>query len=126
MLRAEALLGVGRNAEALSVMDRLALGALPNRNERLVLRGELRAAAGRWRDARADFDPVLAELSGAGSNGPARDARDVKERALWGRASARSHLGEEAGARADLTSYLRVFPTGRFAAQAAAALKGSP
>lgn len=117
MLRAEALLGAGRNDEALSVMDRLPLGTLPNRAERLVLRGELRAAVGRWRDARADFEGVLSDAAGGG--------KDVSERALWGRASARSRQGDEPGARADLTTYLRTFPTGRFALQAAAALKGS-
>jgi hypothetical protein len=120
MLRAEALLGVGRNLEALSVMDHLVLTTLPNRQERLVVRGELRAAAGRWRDARSDFDAVLADSSGSGMH-----RRDAEERALWGRASTRSHVGDEVGAREDLALYLRLFPAGRFAAQAASSLKGS-
>jgi hypothetical protein len=122
MLRAEALLGLGRKADALSELDGLALGSMPNQDERFVLRGELRAAAGRWQAAREDFETVL---SAAPSSGGDARARDVKERALWGRASARSHLGDEAGARADLAMYLRIFPSGRFATQATAGLKGS-
>ena len=123
MLRAEALLGLGRKAEALSVLDHLSLASMPNPNERLVLRGELRAAAGRWREAVEDFETPL---SGLAPSGMEPKLREVKDRALWGRASARSHLGDEAGARADLALYLRVFPSGRFAAQAAALLQGSP
>jgi Tetratricopeptide repeat len=122
MLRAEALLGLGRPSEALSQLDGLALGSMPNQDERFVLRGELRAAVGRWQSARDDFETLL-------STGvfPGVDAktRDVSERALWGRASARSHLGDDAGARADLALYLRTFPSGRFATQAAALLQGS-
>jgi hypothetical protein len=123
MLRAEALLGLGRNAEALAELDHLSLASMPNQDERLVLRGELRAAAGRWREAREDFETPLSAQISAGTDAKSRDA---KERALWGRASARSHLGDEAGARADLALYLRVFPSGRFATQAAGLLQGSP
>jgi tetratricopeptide (TPR) repeat protein len=123
MLRAEALLGLGRNAEALSELDRLSLGSMPNRDERFVLRGELRAAAERWREAREDFEMLLSAPTASGMDAK---ARDMKARALWGRASARSHLGDEAGTRADLTLYLRAFPSGRFASQAAALLQGSP
>jgi hypothetical protein len=122
MLRAEALLGLGRPAEALSELDGLALGSMPNQDERFVLRGELRAAAGRWHSARDDFEVLL---STGGSLRLNAKSRDVTERALWGRASARSHLGDEAGARADLALYLRTFPSGRFATQAAALLRGS-
>ncbi len=120
MLRAEALLGLGRKGEALSAMDGMVIDALPNRSQRLVLRGELRATVGRWQEAREDFDAVLNGTVGSGGEA----AREVRERALWGRATARSHAGDEAGARADLALYLRTFPTGRFAAQAAVALKG--
>jgi hypothetical protein len=122
MLRAEALLGLGRPAEALFQLDGLALGSMPNQDERFVLRGELRAAAGRWQSARDDFETLLS--TGVSSGMDAR-ARDVRERALWGRASARSHLGDDAGARADLAMYLQTFPSGRFATQAAALLQGS-
>jgi tetratricopeptide (TPR) repeat protein len=122
MFRAEALLGMGRKAEALSVLDGLPLASMPNRNERLVLRGELRLVAGRWQEARADFERPLSALNSLIDG----KSPDVVERALWGRASARSHLGDEAGARADLALYLREFPSGRFATQATALLRGSP
>jgi tetratricopeptide (TPR) repeat protein len=122
MFRAEALLGIGRKDEALSVLDGLPLGSMPSRNERLVLRGELRSAAGRWQEARQDFEKPLSGLT----SGIDARSRAVVERALWGRASARSHLGDEAGARADLALYLRDFPSGRFATQAAALLRDSP
>ena len=123
MFRAEALLNLGRKAEALSALDGLSLASMPNGDERLVLRGELRAAAGRWREARADFDSSISTTASAGLAGK---THDLMERALWGRASVRSHLGDETGARADLTLYLRSFPSGRFAAQTAALLRGSP
>jgi len=122
MLRVEALLGLGRKAEALSELDDLALRSMPNPDERLVLRGELRAAAGRWREAREDFEIPLSSLS----SGMDAKLREVKERALWGRASARSHLGDAAGSHADLSLYLRTFPLGQFATQAAALLQSSP
>jgi len=123
MLRVEALLHLGRRAHALAVLEELPLAKLPNRDERYVLRGELRAAAGRWREAQADFEVPLRNFTAPAAHARVRDAR---ERALWGRASARSRLGDEAGARDDLRSYLRAFPSGRFAAQARALLQGSP
>jgi hypothetical protein len=123
MLRIEALLALGRGDEALSVLDKTTLASLPNRDQQLVVRGELRAAHGRWREAREDFDEVLRERSL-----PAAHAklRSLQERALWGRASARSRLGEQPGARADLDLYLRHFPGGRFAGAAASLVKDLP
>jgi hypothetical protein len=118
MLRAEALLGLGRNAEALSELDRIPLQAMPKANDRLVLRGELRAATGRWREALDDFETQLS--AGAGTD-PA--SLELRGRALWGRASARSRLGDQAGAHADLAAYLLSYPSGRFAARAAALLQ---
>jgi len=123
MLRVEALLGVGRKSDALALLDRLSLSSMPNRDERLVLRGELRAAAGRWREAQEDFGIVLFAQAPSGND---VKRRAIVERALWGRASTRSHLGDEAEARADLTTYMRRFPSGRFAEKAAALLRGSP
>jgi len=115
MLRAEALLSLGRTHEALAELDRLPMRSLPRRDGRLALRGELRAAAGRFRDAIADYDAVLARAG----EGPATGATGaVVERALWGRASARSHLGNDGGARNDLGQYLLRFPHGRFANEA--------
>jgi hypothetical protein len=46
MLRIEALLTLGLKDEALSLLDRVPLASLPNRDEQLVVRGELRAAKG--------------------------------------------------------------------------------
>jgi hypothetical protein len=121
MLRAEALLQIGRKGDALAELDRLSLGQMPNSDERYVVRGELRAAVGRWREALADFDVVLRGHAGKGADiGAATDmrSRDRFERALWGRALARSRLGDDAGARADLQECLRRFPRGRFASEA--------
>jgi TolA-binding protein len=74
-----------------------------------VVRGELRARAQRWREAAADFDQALAHASGTSA---------WQERALWGRAVARTQAGDQAGARADLQLYLGRYPTGRFASEA--------
>jgi tetratricopeptide (TPR) repeat protein len=121
MLRAEALLQIGRKGEALAELDRLSLGQMPNSDERYVVRGELRAAVGRWREALGDFDVVLRGHAGEKAEiGAATDVRlrDRFERALWGRALARSRLGDNTGARADLQECLRRFPRGRFASEA--------
>ena len=122
MLRAEALLQIGRKGEALAELDRLSLGEMPNSDERYLLRGELRAAVGRWREAKGDFEVVLrgqqAEI------GATMKSRDRFERALWGRALARSRLGDDAGARADLQECLRRFPQGRFASETTRLLGG--
>jgi tetratricopeptide (TPR) repeat protein len=127
MLRAEALLQIGRKGDALDELDRLSLGRMPNSDERYVLRGELRAAVGRWREALGDFDIVLrGHAEGKTEIGAATDMklRDRLERALWGRALARSRLGNDAGARADLQECLRRFPRGRFASEATRLLGG--
>lgn len=115
MLRAEALLSLGRTRDALAALDGLPMQSLPKRDGRLALRGELRAAAGRFQDAIADYDAILARAGGADARGA---MGDVVERALWGRASARSHLGNDEGARSDLGQYLLRFPNGRFANEA--------
>lgn len=57
--RAEILLGVGRKAQALAVLDTLVLGSLPRARELETLRGELRAQVGRCAEARADLEHVL-------------------------------------------------------------------
>jgi tetratricopeptide (TPR) repeat protein len=115
MLRAEALLQLGRKGEALAELDRLPLGLMPNSDERHLVRGELRAAVGRWIEAQQDFQFVL---HGHAADANAK-AHDRFQRALWGRALTRSRLGDDAGARADLQECLRLFPRGRFASQAA-------
>lgn len=121
-LRVEALWLAGRHEAALAELDRVPSDALPDREERHVLRGELYAKAGHWRLASGEFEAVLrsypTEQAGPSWNADSR-LRDRIERALWGRASARGHLGDDAGARIDLRDYLRRFPRGRFAAEAA-------
>jgi hypothetical protein len=108
-LRIEALLKAGRAARALEELDRFALDEAPGRSEWRVVRGELRAAAGRWRDAEVDFSAALGRL-GAG-------ASDLAERALWGRAVAEARSGDATGAETDYALYLERFPSGRFAAK---------
>ena len=118
-VRIEALLKLGHTAAALSDLDRLPLYSMPRRDEWQVVRGELRATAGRWLDAEADFAAVLTSRSG--------DAHgNLTERALWGRVVTRSRRGDAAGARSDCKEYLRRFPEGRFAYQASQALLSLP
>ena len=58
--RAEILLALDRRDQALAVFDSLTLAGLPRARELETLRGELRAHAGRCRDARADLSRVVA------------------------------------------------------------------
>jgi hypothetical protein len=110
-VRIEALLRAGRSAAALAELDRAPLEGTPGNDARLVVRGELRAQRGRWREAEADFARALGtRLDGA------RD--DLAERALWGRAAARARLGNAMGAAETCVLYLQRFPSGRFAESA--------
>jgi hypothetical protein len=109
-LEVESLLALRRDREALSRLDGMALDTLPRGGERLVVRGELRAAARRWPEASADFDQALSRVSGS----PA-----WHERALWGRAVARLRCGEREAGLADLETYRDRYPDGRFALEAA-------
>jgi tetratricopeptide (TPR) repeat protein len=105
--RVDALLALGRSAEALGLLERLPIDRLGRGAELRVLRGELRAQ----RDpanALADFERALA----------AEPSPDLAERALYGRAGGHLRLGDEARGRADLEAYLARFPNGRFAAEA--------
>lgn len=125
-LRAEALLILGERRAALDELNRApGMGTAADEESRLV-RGELAASAGRWQEALQDFDALVTAWS-RGSRGDTLSPklRARLERALWGRACARSHLANEAGARADLEELLRRFPQGKFAAQAAQRL-GEP
>jgi hypothetical protein len=58
--RAEILLALDRRDQALAVLDSLTLTGLPRARELETLRGELRAHAGRCRDARSDLSRVVA------------------------------------------------------------------
>jgi hypothetical protein len=116
LVRVEALLAIGERAAALRLLDARAVESSPRARQSLLVRGELRAAAGRCIDATADLTRVLAE--------PPRDALD--ERALFARASCLSRLHDTPGARRALEAYLRHFPAGPHATAAAAALQSLP
>ena len=112
--RIDALLALGRRAQALARLETLPLERLPRGTELRVLRGELRAGRGALGAALDDFTAVL--------SAPNVSAASLG-RALYGRGSCRSRLGDVPGARADLTEYLRRFPSGPFAEPARRALR---
>lgn len=111
--RVDALLLLGRRGEALGLLEQTTFTRLPRGGELTVLRGELRAASGRCRDALSDF---------AASGGSSSTA-EVAERGLYGQGMCRAHLGDLAGAESDLRAYLARFPAGRFRASAQATLR---
>jgi hypothetical protein len=115
LARLEALLALGRRADALTVLDGLSregFDGLARAHELRVLRGELLAQAGDCASAIEAFDAALA-------NAP---AAELEGRALFGRASCRASRGDVERSRADLERYLESFPRGPYAAQARAAL----
>ena len=128
-LRTEALLALGQKRAALAELNQASASGAAGSEESHLVRGELRAAAGRWREALQDFEVVVhGRLAYEAASGISTSAklRERFERALWDRASARSHLGDDAGARADLRECWRRFPDGRFAARVAQLLGELP
>src|ERR1017187_5827481 len=111
VLRVDTLTALKNTSEALRVLDGLDFAQMPGGLARQLQRAELRAAAGRYREAEADFANVLVRAR-------SQDL-DVLEQALWGRAQSRAGLGDADGARTDADEYVRRFPTGRFATAAA-------
>jgi hypothetical protein len=109
--RIEALLRLGRNSQALVLLDAQRLSPRGLGREMLAARAELRADKGRCSAALQDFDQLL---SVAGKTDKAT------ERALYGRATCRAKSGDRAGARQDLERYIEDFPQGRFIEQARA------
>jgi hypothetical protein len=85
----------------------------------LLTRAELRAAAGRFREALDDFTTVV-----DGVAGPLVAGGD--ERALYGRAVCLGRLSQDERARADLLAYQRRFPSGRFAVEVRRLLAAPP
>ena len=113
LARIDALLELDDRVHALELLDRTRLTELPRARELAVLRGELRGAAGHCGQALADLGSAL---DGSGDT--------LEERALWGRASCRSRLGDSAGARSDLGQIISRFPQGNFATKARQTLRG--
>jgi hypothetical protein len=113
LARVEALLLLGRKAEALRVLESHAVGIPSQRRQIAVVRGELAAEIDQCGDAVVRFTQVL--NVGAGAD-------ELTERALFGRATCRARLGLGSAADADLREYLRRFPHGRFAGAARAAV----
>lgn len=111
--RVDALMVLGRRQDALVLLDKTTFTRLPRGGELTVLRGELRAASGRCRDALPDFAASVEASSTA----------EVAERGLYGQAMCRAHLGDLSGAEIDLRAYLARFPSGRFHASAQATLR---
>jgi hypothetical protein len=113
LARAEALASLGRQADALAVLDGVNVaGGEPERAVAL-LRAELRAAARRCDEAINDFSHALA---GEGTD-------ELAARAFYGRGACRLQSGDRLGARADFENYQRQFPDGRFKAEVARALE---
>lgn len=106
--RLEALIALADWKAALRLLDGVATFSEPMGADLWLTRAELRADAGRCREALADFTGVLDGQGGA-------LAGAVGERALYGRAVCLGRLREDARARADLQEYRRRFPGGRFA-----------
>ena len=111
--RIEALLRLGRNPQALVLLEAQPLSATGVGREMLVARAELRADRGRYSVALADFDRLLSAEAKTDT---------VAERALYGRAVCRTKGGDWEGARRDFENYLADFPRGRFIDRVRAAL----
>jgi hypothetical protein len=106
--RVEAVLRLGDRNVALGLLD--GMPGLSNEpgTDLLLTRAELRAAAGRFREALADFTDAVEGEGGVTA---------ASERALYGRAVCFGRLADDARARADLLVYGQRFPSGRFAAE---------
>ncbi|HEX2660909.1 MAG TPA: tetratricopeptide repeat protein, partial [Polyangia bacterium] len=118
--RIEAMLKLNDRAGALELLDEGASFTGRLGGEQLLTRGELRASVGRYADALADFDRLLAPSGPLGASPLAASI----ERALYGRAVTLGHLGRDQRARADLQEYQRRFPAGKNAAEVARLLGG--
>lgn len=98
-VRVDALLLLGRPAEALAALETLPLDRGRRATELRVIRGELRTPAN-CAEAEGDFSTAMAQSPNA----------ELLERILYGRGVCRSRLGNLDGASADLQRYLDRFP----------------
>lgn len=108
VLRVNALLAVGRRAEALLLLEHLERGGLDRfarAPELRILHAELLAEGSRCSEALPLFESSLAPNL----------EEPIRERALYGRASCRAAVGNHAGSREDMIRYLQLYPRGRFA-----------
>jgi hypothetical protein len=108
LARLDALMAIGDSARALRLLDQTELGG-PRAAEMLVVRGELRAGAGRCGEAIADFERARAMVAAV--------AARLRERALYGQASCHARRHEAAAAARDGEEYLSRFPDGPHAAE---------
>src|SRR5258706_466003 len=108
LARVEAQMALGNRAEALRLIEAERRAPAKESRQIVLIRGELRAGAGRCADALADFDAILAQ---AGSD-------SITERALYGRAVCYRQMQQLSAAERDLGAYLRRFPNGKFASSA--------
>jgi hypothetical protein len=112
-IRAEALLDLGRDREALAALDGGRVALTP---PLALVRGELRARDGRCPEALLDLGPIA---------GDAATPAALAERALYASASCHARLRDVAAARADLERYGARFPDGALRDQAAAFLRAT-
>lgn len=115
--RVEAVIQLGDLKTALALLEGKAALSDPLGPDLLLTRAELRAAAGRFREALADFNTVVDSAAGPHVAGG-------DERALYGRAVCLGRLAQDERARIDLHAYQKRFPNGRFAAEVQRLLTG--
>jgi hypothetical protein len=113
LARVEALASLGRQADALAVLDGITVAGGEPERALALLRAELRAAARRCNEAINDFSHALA---GEGTD-------ELAARAFYGRGGCRLQSGDYLGARADFENYQRQFPNGRLKVEVARALE---
>lgn len=105
LARTGAIMALGRHDEALETLTAEPPWTRTSHRGLATIRGELRARHGDCSGANADFSFVLNSNMADG----------LTERSLKGRAYCHAGTSDPAAARADLESYLRLFPSGRFA-----------
>lgn len=109
--RIDALLALGRKADALALLERLPFAQVGRGGELRLVRAELRAESDCAR-ALSDFDVLVTQAL----------ASPLAERALYGRAACELNVGDRRQAEHDLEQYLARFPHGRFASEVQARL----